>query len=134
MELNIIKPVFTAVLLVSSILFAGNALADTVVVEDVNADGMPDIVTTGNGGNPLSVYLGKGDGTFEKSFSADGADKVVIRDQQGKQIQLVAVDYSLETIRSKSVSANTTTGDCFYLLQFAGKTFKITLPPSACQE
>ncbi len=70
MELNAIKPGFTVALLVGSLLFAGNVLADAVAVEDVNADSIPDIVTTANGGNQLNVFLGKGDGTFEKSFES----------------------------------------------------------------
>jgi hypothetical protein len=47
-----------------------NAIADAVVVEDVNFDSIPDIVATGDEGSQLTIFLGKGDGTFEKTFES----------------------------------------------------------------
>jgi hypothetical protein len=45
-------------------LFATGAGPTTVAVADVNGDGKPDLVTTNQGDNTVSVVLGNGDGTF----------------------------------------------------------------------
>lgn len=64
-------------------------------------------------------------------------NEFVVLNQRGEEIKLIEVDFPIkgEEIQSMNTfTAMRVKGSCFYLLQFAGKTFKITLPPSACQE
>ena len=43
--------------------------SSVVAVQDVNADGIPDLIMTqGGGGSTLGIYLGKSDGTFKTPF------------------------------------------------------------------
>jgi hypothetical protein len=50
--------------------------ANIQVVGDFNNDGKLDFATTQYGGNPVSVYLGNGDGTFQaaKTFNGPGGN------------------------------------------------------------
>ncbi len=83
------------------------------------------VENTGASTSAFSVGVGSKDNEF------------VVLNQRGEEIQLIEVDFPIkgEEIQSMNTfTAMRVKGSCFYLLQFAGKTFKITLPPSACQE
>jgi hypothetical protein len=41
----------------------------SVVIEDLNGDGKPDLATANNGSNNVSILLGNGDGTFQAQVS-----------------------------------------------------------------
>ncbi len=76
------KRMIGAAVLLSAVLFASNATAEsdttpdttpgdgTVTVQDINFDQILDIITTGGPGNKLNVFLGNGDGTFNQIFQA----------------------------------------------------------------
>ena len=42
---------------------------NSILVSDLNGDGIPDLVTTADGSSTLNVQLGRGDGTFDGSVS-----------------------------------------------------------------
>ena len=75
------KRMIGAAVLLSAVLFASNAAAEsdmtpatpaagTVTVQDINFDQILDIITTGGPGNQLNVFLGNGDGSFNQIFQA----------------------------------------------------------------
>lgn len=146
METRKIKQVFGAVVILSTVFFVSSAAADAIVVEDVNLDSIPDIVTKEKGINQFAVFLGKGDGTFEKSFeyaapffslSLDRKGNLVALDQKGEQIHPTGGGFSANakgTRGTKTIATTTGSGSCFYLLEFAGDIYKVPLPPSVCQE
>jgi hypothetical protein len=99
---------------------AGSGCAQ-VVVEDLNGDGMPDLVVVNSGdanGNvtgSLSVLLGNGDGTFQtaRTFSAGQAPvSVAVADFNGDGIPDLAVaDFGVYYTKSGTVSILLGKGD-----------------------
>ncbi len=60
--------------------FAVGVGSFAIAVGDLNADGIPDIVTANSGSNDLSVLLGRGDGSFTPSqtFLADVTESGIL--------------------------------------------------------
>ena len=65
---------------------SGGHLPTSMAVADLNGDGNPDVVVVNYFSNTVSVLLGRGDGTFNKTvvtYSASYADSVAIADVDG---------------------------------------------------
>lgn len=56
-----------AALAISVAIPMSAVMAQSASVQDVNLDGISDIVVTNAAGNEIAVFLGKADGTYEKS-------------------------------------------------------------------
>lgn len=71
---------------------------------------------------------------FSISFDREG--NPVVFDEKGETIQPAQVDYPVTAteIRSvNSITAMVVKGSCFYLLQAAGRSYQIPLPPEYCK-
>ena len=64
--MKVVKCFFYSVLYLSAVFYMGSASATGVAVEDVNLDNIPDVVVTEGGAAQPQIFLGKGDGTFER--------------------------------------------------------------------
>lgn len=64
-----IIPLLRSALIMSAVIPIATAMAQTASVQDVNLDGISDIMITNGEGDDATVFLGKADGTYDQSLS-----------------------------------------------------------------
>jgi hypothetical protein len=83
--------------------FSENAQTFDVATGDFNGDGIPDVVVGQENNAGISVYLGKGDGTFSPGVSSgisDGIFSLAVGDFNGDgKLDVAAVDWNAQKVQ-----------------------------------